>query len=438
MSSSSLPAALVLAFAASVHASYPVEVTNCGLTRTYNSAPMRAISQNQGTTEMMLGMGLEGHMVGTAYIDDEIWPRYADAYNRIPVLASKYASEEQIEDYNADFIAGSYTSAFYEKYHRASDGKLRGIFNTTLPPCVGEGSEHVKADGEPQEWRSCRPQLHAEGIGTFLFVDYCEDLSLRPTAVTEETVYSEMRAMGKIFDVDVQTMIDEIQADFDLAAHLVSTNMGGSTSLKTVWLDCVDNCCSDNPGQVFVGAGVGAPNMLMQEAGLTNAFAHEEANWECVDLADVIAADPDILVVVDAAWDTADAKIEFMYSHADFCNLEALKKARFVKIPFSATTLSPRNGPAALDLAVASLHVRAGTDFSTHKSGVTSFTAANLATLTAGSLCPVSAADMVYTDAPEDDTDAPDSEEVSKALGPSCGLWVQLAVAVLAAWAALA
>ena len=33
----------------------------------------------QGATEFMLAMGLEDKMVGTAYIDDSIWPRYAEA-----------------------------------------------------------------------------------------------------------------------------------------------------------------------------------------------------------------------------------------------------------------------------------------------------------------------------------------------------------------------
>ena len=33
----------------------------------------------QGATEFMLAMGLEDKMVGTSYIDDTIWPRYAEA-----------------------------------------------------------------------------------------------------------------------------------------------------------------------------------------------------------------------------------------------------------------------------------------------------------------------------------------------------------------------
>merc|ERR1719396_2365 len=154
-------------------------------------------------------------------------------------------------------------------------------------------------------------------------------------------------------------------------------------------------------------------------------------------MAAIIQAAPDVIVVVDAAWDSADSKIEAMYNHAGFCELDALKHARLVKIPFSATTLSPRNGPAALDLAIASLHVQAGTNFPTQRSGVTSFTAANLEALTKDLHCPVKSKDLVYTDAPEDGGElgaiGGNNEDASEAFHHGRGRWCQLAVAVLAA-----
>ena len=36
---------------------------------------------HQGSTELMLAMGLEDKMVGTASMDDTIWPRHAEAPN---------------------------------------------------------------------------------------------------------------------------------------------------------------------------------------------------------------------------------------------------------------------------------------------------------------------------------------------------------------------
>jgi iron complex transport system substrate-binding protein len=41
---------------------------------------------NQGATEMLLALNLSSRMVGTAYLDDEIWPEVAAKYSEIPVL----------------------------------------------------------------------------------------------------------------------------------------------------------------------------------------------------------------------------------------------------------------------------------------------------------------------------------------------------------------
>jgi len=177
-------------------------------------------------------------------------------------------------------------------------------------------------------------------------------------------------------------------------------------------------------GEVFVGAGEGAPNMLMREAGLTNVFSGEAGNWACVKVSSVIAAAPDVMVVVDAAWDTAASKIQWLYNDEEFCKLDVLKAARFVSIPFSATTLSPRNGPAAYDLAIAAIHVRTGTTHTALESGVSSFNPYFLQAHSACGKCPLSISDVVYTDSSDDDTvtvDCPDEETDEEADAASKG-----------------
>ena len=52
----------------------------------YTEPPSRSITLNQHVTEVMLALELQDHMVGTAYIDDEILPQYQAAYQSIPVL----------------------------------------------------------------------------------------------------------------------------------------------------------------------------------------------------------------------------------------------------------------------------------------------------------------------------------------------------------------
>eukprot|EP00931_Biecheleriopsis_adriatica_P075867 TRINITY_DN4963_c0_g1_i1.p1 TRINITY_DN4963_c0_g1~~TRINITY_DN4963_c0_g1_i1.p1 ORF type:complete len:426 (-),score=85.27 TRINITY_DN4963_c0_g1_i1:92-1369(-) len=409
--------AMILSFllsAYAVDAAYPETYSTCGVEHSVSKSPERIVTLNQGATEFMLALGLADKMVGTAYLDDYIWPQYASAYAKIPVLSSAYPNESQIMGVNPDFLVASYNSAFRAQY---VDGeKTKGIFSeATVGPCVGEGSEWEGAKN------TCRPQLHAAGIGTYLFGDACEDKNLRPRTVTESFVYDEMRALGRVFNVQAEALIEDMKQDFDSASGMVSTAMHDKP-LKAVWLDCVGRCCKVEEGeepQVFVGAGTGAPAMLMKEAGLENVFKATDGNWACVKESEVIAAAPDVLVVVDAAWDTAMSKITWLYNHTGFCGLDALKGARLVQIPFSATTLSPRNGPAALDLAIASVHVRTGSLTAVRESGVSSFNPRTLETHVSGLKCSILQDEVVYD---KESTTTTQEPEVSSAQ-PRSDMW---------------
>lgn len=378
---------------------YPVSYTNCGVDNVVDKAPQRVITMTQGATEFLLALGLENQMVGTAYLDDYIWPKYASQYAKIPVLSSAYPNETTIMSVSPDFMVSNFNSAFRQKYV-TDKGKEKGIFSSaTVGPCTGAGGEELGMSEQASNDITCRKELNSKGIGTYLFEDACEDKSLRPTEVSEAVVYSEMRTLGNIFQVNVEPLIAEMREDFDGARTMISRY--SSTPLKAVWLDCVGRCCQVEPGEepeVFVGAGAGAPAMLMQEAGLSNAFASAEGNWACVKEKDVIAAAPDVVIVVDAAWDPAVKKISWMYNHSEFCGMDAIKAARLVQIPFSATSLSPRNGPAALDLAKAALHVRMGTVVAEGKSGVGFFDLAFLETQTADLQCSLDMSSVAYAD----------------------------------------
>ena len=86
---------LLVSIAALVFVDFAVGQTymSCGITNTLTQTPSRVVTMNQGVTEFMLAMGLESKMVGTAYLDDDIWPRFKTAYDAIPVLASGYPTE---------------------------------------------------------------------------------------------------------------------------------------------------------------------------------------------------------------------------------------------------------------------------------------------------------------------------------------------------------
>ena len=94
-----------------------------------------------------------------------------------------------------------FRSAFRER--SCTPERCRGIFNTSTGPCEGEGSDFFEAGSNATtSYSTCRPQLHADGVGTWLEPVSCEDSDLKPQGgATEQTVYAAVRQIGDIFNV---------------------------------------------------------------------------------------------------------------------------------------------------------------------------------------------------------------------------------------------
>ena len=104
-------------------------------------------------------------------------------------------------------------------------------------------------------------------------------------------------------------------------------------------------------------------------------------------------------VIVDASWDSAIEKIDFLHDHAGFCGASFVQRADYITIPFSASTLGPRNGAAALDMVTAAIHVTTGDVVMDFRSGVSFFDPELLVQRTAGLRCPIQRDDLAYDSA---------------------------------------
>lgn len=278
---------------------FPVAIENCGLTITVDAPPQRAVIMNQSATEIMLALGLQDKMVGTAYIDDEILPEYADAYNTIPVLSKQYPSQEVLFDIEPDFIYGSFASAFGDS-------------------ATGPREELMNLD-----------------IAAYLSPFSCEDTSLRPTIATMNIVYREILDIGRIFGVSdrAEALVDEMKADLEAVKTTVSQV---DTPMSVFWFDSGDD-------QPFVGAGSGVPNLLIELAGGKNIFSDVEGSWATVSWEEVIARDADAIVVIEADWSTAQEKIDLLTNTPTYAGMKAVQAEHFIIIPFSNTTAGVRN-----------------------------------------------------------------------------------------------
>lgn len=289
---------------------FPVTIDNCGLEITYDAVPTRAVTMNQAATEIMLALGLEGSMVGTAYMDDEIRPDLADAYASVPVLADEYPSQEVLFNAEPDFVYGVYRSAFGD------------------------------------EAAGPRAELNGLGIGSYLSEVACEDEALRPDKATFDVVFDEIRTIGAIFGVTdrAEALIADMQAQLDEVLATVTESSGDGEPVSIFWFDSGD----DEP---FVGACCGTPNMIIEAVGAENVFADASGNWATVSWEEVIARDPAAIVIIEADWSPAQDKIDLLLNNSAYASIAAVQNERFITIPFSATTLGVRNVDAVVALA---------------------------------------------------------------------------------------
>ncbi len=290
--------------AATTASAFPVEVTACGHTSTLEQAPSKVVTLNQGATEVVLALGLADQLAGTAYLDDAVPTKWQAAYDQVPVLAKEYPSHEKFLAAAPDFAYASYASAF-------------------APEVAGTQTE-----------------LDAAQVASYLSPFGCDDKSQRPE-ISFDSVWGEVN--------DVATALGHPER----AASLVEQQRTELESLKqeqvardlsVLWYD-------SNTKTPFVGGNAGGPQLVLDAIGADNVFADLDGAWGDGNWEDVLAADPDVIVLADAAWDSAADKKKYLASDPVLKNLTAVKKNAFVVVPFSESTAGVRLVDGATSVA---------------------------------------------------------------------------------------
>jgi len=260
----------------------------------------KAISLNQHVTEIMLALGLEDSMVGTAYLDDNIYEPLQAAYDKVPVLAKQYPSKEQVIDAEADFLYGGWKSAFGEK---------------------GVGTQE---------------ELEALGIHTYLHT------ASSMTKPTLEDIFTDIRNIAKIFRVEDRgdALIAQMTKDVEAVRTKLPQN---GEELRVLVFDSGD--------KDVLTAGQNFMNELVTIAGGKNIFGDVESGWTTVSKEDAIERNPEVVVVVDYGETTAEQKINFLKNDPALKEIEAVKNERFVILPLSAASEGVRAAEAIQILA---------------------------------------------------------------------------------------
>lgn len=269
---------------------------------TYTEAPSRAVTMNQHTTELMLTLGLQDRMAGTAYIDDFILPELKEAYDSVPVLADEYPSKEVILGSETDFIYAGFASAFRE---------------------TAAGPQADLAD---------------LGIPSYLTLAICKE-----EADSIQDIYDDIANISRIFEVTErgEALIASMKKDIESVTSKVDPS---GTPIRAFLYDSGDDapytsvCCS-----MFTN--------LIELASAKNIFDDVDGRWATVNWEEVIERDPEVIVLIEAVWSTAQEKMDFLTTNEALADITAVKEQRFVTINFSSIVPGIRNPEAIRTLA---------------------------------------------------------------------------------------
>jgi iron complex transport system substrate-binding protein len=274
---------------------YPVTVQNCGRQVVIDAPPQRAVSLNQGSTEILLSLGLADRMVGTATWTDPVRPGLEAENARVPRLAVNKPSLETVLDTEPDFVSASFGGTLGPGGVADRDQFAQLGVPTYLAPSDCEGKTSVNGDGA------------------------------RSTPFSMDAVYTEIRDLATIFGVVERgdRLIAELSRRMDTA--------GGAASGVDMafWF-------SDVRAPYFAGC-CGSPGVIAGTVGARNVFADTTDEWPQVSWESVADRDPDVLVLGDLSRRTIDGdaletKVEFLESNPLTRGLTAVRHRRYIVV----------------------------------------------------------------------------------------------------------
>ena len=143
-------------------------------------------------------------------------------------------------------------------------------------------------------------------------------------AVTVEAQYQEIRDIGKIFGIDAAA--EAFIADQEARIAAVKNKIAGIAAPNVLIYD------SGNDG-VFTCSGVNFESLIISLAGGNNVFAElTEKAWITVSYEEVLAREPDVIVIHDYDSPSVEEKIAEIKANDTLAQLDCVKNERFVII----------------------------------------------------------------------------------------------------------
>lgn len=274
---------------------------NCGREVRIEAPPQRAVSLNQGTTELLLALDLGDRMVGTATWTEPVRADLAERNAKVPRLGDGTPSFESVLDKEPDFVIGLYHAMF-------TDARV-----------------------------ASRERFAELGVPTYLSPTSClpEEAPLAEPVELED-IYGEIADVAKIFGVPQrgERLIAELKRKVQAAQDRVAAVDLPDDASVLFWF-----AQTRSP---YVAGATGSPGIMARTLGVRNAYEDAESMWPQVSWEDVLKRDPTLLVLGDLTREgegqTLKSKIEFLTGDAAVSQLSAVPDRKW--IPMRGTELN--------------------------------------------------------------------------------------------------
>jgi iron complex transport system substrate-binding protein len=278
----------------------PVSFRNCDTDVTFAKAPQRVVTIKSTSTEMMLALGVGDRIVGTAFQDGPVPDEWAADAKGLTSISDFMPSEEAVLDLEPDLVYAGWESAF-------------------------------SADAS-----GTRSELLGLGVGSYVQPAACRSEGA-PAKLTFGDVFDEIDQAAAIFQVSPTKLVSSQKAEL---AKITPDDRG----LTALWYSSGD----DTP---YVGAGTGAPELVLETVGLKNIAADVAQTWTSLGWEAIVADNPDVIVLIDATWNTAQSKIDTLRANPATAELDAVKNDRYLILPFASSEAGVRTVSAVTSLA---------------------------------------------------------------------------------------
>lgn len=258
------------------------------LTQIIIAKPIHAVSTAQFTTEILLAIGAEDQMAGTAYLDDEILPSLKESYEKVPVLSNKYPSKEKFYSVDPDFVTG-----------------WDSVVN---PKNLGPLDE-----------------LEANGVKVYIMK------SLESSDLND--VFADILEYGKIFELEdnANKLVEGMKADLMSIQDKLPDK-----KIKVFVYDSGDTA-------PFTVAGEGIANTMINLAGGENIFDNIKGSFSFGNWEKVLIEEPDTIIIVNYGDKTVEDKIKFLKEKSPIKECEAVKNNKFIVVGLSDLSAGVRN-----------------------------------------------------------------------------------------------